>query len=310
LTFPVEFFSGADLAEPAALATSFRALSRLTAQHRDQATGSATLALALAGWIEARFKLPSPDVPRYPDINPELAADAVREVWGLGERPIGNMVHLLEAHGVRVFSLIDECHDVDAFSFWRGETPYVFLNTAKSAERGRMDSAHELGHLVLHRGHALPSGRLEEQEANAFGAAFLMPRRSVLAHAPRGGHLDDLIRAKRYWNVAAANLAYRMHKVGLLTDWQYRTIFVNLSSQGYRNAEPNGIHRETSQMLGKVFESLRSEGMQQSDVARELQITVQDLTKIIFGLVLTPVAGTATADGGGPGIPAPSLRIV
>ncbi|MEU8739183.1 ImmA/IrrE family metallo-endopeptidase [Streptomyces halstedii] len=40
--------------------------------------------------------------------------------------------------------------EVDAFAVWREGVPFVFLNTQKSAERGRFDAAHEFGHLVMH----------------------------------------------------------------------------------------------------------------------------------------------------------------
>src|SRR5438094_162699 len=81
-------------------------------------------------------------------------------------------------------ALAIDAKEVDAFSMWHGETPFVFLNTKKSCERSRFDAAHELGHLVLHR-HGVPQGQQAEAEANAFASAFLMPRASVLAMAPR-----------------------------------------------------------------------------------------------------------------------------
>ena len=75
---------------------------------------------------------------------------AVRARWDMGFRPIRNMVHLLEAHGVRVFSLAEDAKQVDAYSFWTpSKKPFVFLSMSKSAERSRMDAAHELGHLVI-----------------------------------------------------------------------------------------------------------------------------------------------------------------
>ncbi|NTZ43826.1 ImmA/IrrE family metallo-endopeptidase [Altererythrobacter sp. SALINAS58] len=40
---------------------------------------------------------------------------------------------------------------VEAFSFWSGFRPFVFLDSDKtSGARERFDAAHELGHLVLH----------------------------------------------------------------------------------------------------------------------------------------------------------------
>lgn len=291
LEFPHGFFARPKIDAPPLAGSSFRALTRMTATKRDQALSAGALALEFSRWIEARFQLPEPSVPRYPGIAADMAAEAVRNEWGLGERPIRNMVDLLEAHGVRVFSLAEDTRDIDAFSYWIESKPYVFLNTMKSAERSRMDAAHELGHLVLHSQHETPRGRDEEQDANLFGSAFLMPRSSVIAEAPRGGRVNDLIQAKRRWNVSLANLAYRMHQLGLLTEWQFRSVFIEISSRGYQTEEPNGIPGETSQVLGKVFRALRDEGMSQIDIAHALELPVSELRKMVFGLVMTGIEG-------------------
>ncbi len=296
LRFPVEFFFGSDLDEPTTEGASFRALSRLTARQRDQAFGSGALAFALADWIDKRFDLPAPDVPQLQGLDdPETAAEAVREAWGLGERPVPNMVHLLEAHGVRVFSLSEEARTVDAFSQWRGATPYVFLNTKKTAERSRMDAAHELGHLVLHA-HGGPTGREAELEANAFGSAFLMPKSSVLANMPRGARFEQIVRGKYRWKVSAANLTYRMHKLDLLSEWQQRGMYIELNKRG-KAKEPiapgkEEMRHETSQVLEKVFRALRDENMTKAALAKELQVPLEDLNASIFGLVLTPLENT------------------
>ncbi len=284
LDFPVEFFTGPDLEEPSIEGVSFRALSSMTARQRDQATGAAAIAVALDRWMRDRFDLPGPDVPRLRNEIPEAAAEAVRGAWGLGHRRAPNMVHLLEAHGVRVFSLVQECAEVDAFSFWHDGKPYVFLNGMKTAERSRMDAAHELGHLVMHFWGG-PKGRAAEEQAHAFGSAFLMPHRSVLADMPRGATVAQVIRGRKQWNVSAMNLAYRMAKLGLLTEWQARSTYIHLGRLGYRDGEPDGIARETSQIWAKVFDALRSEGMSRSDVARQLRVSVDELNRAVFGLV-------------------------
>lgn len=54
-------------------------------------------------WIDERFQLPAPDLPSLGKPDPETAAEMVRTRWELGNAPAPNMVHLLEAHGVRVF---------------------------------------------------------------------------------------------------------------------------------------------------------------------------------------------------------------
>jgi Zn-dependent peptidase ImmA (M78 family)/transcriptional regulator with XRE-family HTH domain len=297
LGFPVDFFSRPETDEFPIGATSFRALSRMTQKQRDQATAAGEVAFMLSDWIDARFALPAADVPKLRGVDPDNAAAAVRVGWTLGERPLGNMVHILEAHGVRVFSLSEESRNLDAFSCWRQKPesaevqPFIFLNTMKTSEHSRMDAAHELGHLVLHWRHESPRGREAENEASVFASALLMPAASVLAGAPRGGTLDQVIAAKRQWNVSAAALVFRMRKLHLLTQWQYESLFKQMAARGLLSCELHGIERETSQILPKVFKALRDEGTSQADVARDLGLPTEEVGKLVFGLMVTGLSG-------------------
>lgn len=311
LRFPPAFLQRGDyLDELSPDEPSFRALSRLTARQRDQAFTDASLALALYDWIDDRFSLPEVAVPKFQGIDPETAAEAVRSEWGLGQRQIRNVVHLLERYGVRIFSIAEEYANVDAFSFWHDETPFVFLNTRKTGEHRRMDAAHEFGHLILHWRHGAPRGRDYEKEAELFASALLMPRGSILAEAPRGGTLDQIIVAKQRWKVSAKALAYRMHSLGLLTEWQYRTVFIELANRGYTASEPKGIVPETSQVLGKVFSALHSEGTARADVAKALSIDQSDLDDLIFGLAMTAIDGGQEPLEKGDPTTKPILRLV
>jgi Zn-dependent peptidase ImmA (M78 family)/DNA-binding XRE family transcriptional regulator len=295
LHFPTNFFSGDDFEQLTPDSTSFRSMSKMTARQRDMALGSGAIALLLNEWIEAKFELPQIELPNLGrDGSPEAATDALRRQWGLGELPIKNMVHLLEVKGVRVYSLALDALEVDAFSMWRGDRPFVFLNTQKSAEHSRFDAAHELGHLVLHR-HAAPNGQLAEREADTFASAFLMPAGSVRAHAPRFATLENLIRLKKIWGVSLAAITYRLHKLGLLTDWHYRTLYIQISSRGYRRSEPHTQRRESSQMLQKVFTVLRNEGITKHEIAAELRLWPDEIEQLIFGLAFTTVEGSASA---------------
>src|SRR5204862_8230678 len=144
-----------------------------------------SLAYLLADYVSAKFNLPEPKlIDLSHERDPGAAARTVRHVWALGEQPISSMIKLLESKGVRVFSLAENTKNVDAFSCWRNDVPYVFLNTFKSAERSRVDAAHELGHLVLHKHGGAKQGRSAEHEAHLFAASFLMPRDDVLATIP------------------------------------------------------------------------------------------------------------------------------
>jgi Zn-dependent peptidase ImmA (M78 family) len=194
------------------------------------------------------------------------------------------MIGLLEVNGVRVFSLSENTATVDAFSFWRDERPFIFLNNFKSAEHSIYDSAHELGHLVMHRHAGTQPSREAEREANAFASALLMPARDVRSRMPRLITINKIIESKRRWRVSAMAMAYRLRSLHLLTEWQYKSACIELGKRGYRSGEPDGIERETSRVWWKILTQLWSERQTKSDIAAELHIPLNEFEGLIWGL--------------------------
>ena len=289
LRFPVSFFYGPDLDMPDTRSTSFRALSRMKAPARDAALGAAALALLIAERVEAEFQLPRSEIPDLHAEDPETSAETTRSGWVLGYRAISNMIHLLELKGIRVFSLPldlaeDEDHGIDAFSFWCGNTPFIFLNTNVTAERMRFDCAHELGHLVMHR-HGGPVGQAAEVQANTFGSAFLMPASSVFAAVKHPVTLSRLVELKARWGVSVSALAYRLWKLQVLSNWQYRSMIIETKRFGRK--EPKPMPKEKSQLWQKVFAELRREGIPKRRLAQTLSIPQADLEGLTFGLNVT-----------------------
>src|SRR5258706_9542574 len=140
LGFPIEFFSDRDPEDIDTGAVSFRSFSKMSAKERDAAVSAGCLGLQLSGWVEERFRLPKPNLLDLSyETNPDAAADALRQYWGLGERPIANMLALLETQGIRLFSLSEDTASVNAFSFWRDGKPFIFLNNFKTAESSIFD---------------------------------------------------------------------------------------------------------------------------------------------------------------------------
>ncbi|PZS16355.1 MAG: XRE family transcriptional regulator [Pseudonocardiales bacterium] len=295
LQFPVEFFTRGDV-EPLPIgAVSFRALSKMTASTRDVALAAGRTALLIDEWLAARYRLPEPDVPTLGLQPPEQAAEALRHRWGLGNAPISNMTHLLEAKGVRIFSLPEECRTVDAYSLrWHG-TPVVLLTPGKSAERRRFDLAHELAHLVLHAEREHFQGPKAEDEANRFASSFLMPRRGMLGRPLRHATIDMILTERRRWKVAAMALTYRLNELGFLTEWEYRNHCIALSRRGFRRSEPGGINHESSQLLSKITQSLRRKGIGTSQLATQVGVTVEELSSYLLGLVVMPIANNVHA---------------
>jgi Zn-dependent peptidase ImmA (M78 family)/DNA-binding XRE family transcriptional regulator len=292
LGFPAAFFEGEDLEEPLCFDVSFRSLSTMSAKLRDMALSQGALAIHFTKWLEGVFELPKPNLPDLgAETEPEVAAEYLREAWGVGQQPVKNMIHLLESKGVRVFSISVESRSVDAFSTWKGGSPFIFLNRFKSAERGRFDAAHELCHLTMHR-HGGPKGRNAELEANRFASAFLMPRGGVLAHLPEQPHLRELMMIKQIWNVSVGALCHRLHELNALSDWYYKSLMVEISKRGYRTHEPNGAPRETSLVLPKLLSSLyKEDNLTRAQIAEKLAIPSAELEALLFSLVMTGING-------------------
>lgn len=283
LRYPVDFFYLDDCEELSTESVSFRSLSTLTSRQRDAALASGTIAFLLDDWVTERYNLPFPDLLNLRDENPITAAAVLRNHWGIGSRPIAHMATLLEAKGVRIFSLSEKNKNVDAFSCWRGNTPYIFLNTFKSTERSRYDAAHELGHLVLHI-HGSTKNHDVEREADQFAAAFLVPRGDLIGHVPRNTSLNTLIAVKERWGISLAALARNAFEAGLISDWSYRDLCKAMSSLGYRTKEPNSRKREGSVLWKKVFESLWRERLTKDHVAKMLCLPPDEIESLLGGL--------------------------
>lgn len=290
----------------------FRALRRATAGQLAAARAAASIGVEVYDWIASRFTLPEVGVPDLDQHDPEVAAAALRAVWGRGEEPLPNLVQLSEAHGVRVISLPTDADSIDAFSLWLDGVPYAFLSTAKSAERSRFDLAHELGHLVMHSrvppaGDAAGSvGRQLEKEADHFASALLMPRPALLAHVGREPALPQILQVRDHYRVSAMAATKRLHDVGRLTDWGYRQNCVQLTQRGFRSGEPGGMARERSRVFGAVFSWMRQRGVTSSQVSHELGITPQELHGLTFGQMAVPLTG----DGLGTQPSVAALRVV
>lgn len=300
LGFPAQFFYRPSVNAPTPDTVSFRSFSKLPAGRRDAALAAAGLAMEFSDWINDRFRLPHPDLADLRDLDPSAAGAALRSAWGLGGQPAPNMIHLLEAHGSRVFSLTEDCAQLDAFSFWRDGFPFVFLTRHKSPERSRWDAAHELAHLVLHLG-SPPQGRVQETEADAFAAEFLLPANGVQATAARFPSLRDVLDDKVTWEVSALAYIKRLHQLQIVTDWQYRSLVIEASTAGYRREEGD-IPAESSQVWPKVKTLLKEDKITLADVSADLQIPVAELRGVMFSTL-------SLLDGGGSPSSAPRTRL-
>ena len=133
----------------------------------------------------------------------------------------------------------------------------------------------------MHR-HAAPTGREAETEANQFASSFLMPEADIKSQIPFVSSVDELIRAKHRWGVSVVALAYRLHKMGLLSEWLYIQ-----ANRNFRSQEPDPMEPEKSAVWSKLLQELWKDGYSRSRIAAEILIPEEELEMLIFGLVHT-----------------------
>ncbi|MHC1550093.1 helix-turn-helix domain-containing protein [Phyllobacterium sp. K27] len=288
LSFPVGFFAGEDIDEPRRDNASFRGMASKSAKIMDAALASGTLAFILDDWVGSEFYRSEANLLDLQHEAPETAAMLMRQHWRLGDKPIKNMVHLLEANGVRVFSLAENTKAVDAFSLWRDDVPYVFLNRFKSAERSRFDAAHELAHLCIHKhggAHAEYKESDIEKQANEFAGAFLMPESDVKSVCDKPiFSVDQLVRYKRRWRVSAAALNYRANQIGLIPTSRSNSNYVEMSRRGWLKNEPEGILREQSFIWQEIINDLNTRGITKTKIAEIIKVPATEIEALLFGL--------------------------
>ena len=114
---------------------------------------------------------------------------------------------------------------------------------------------------------------------------------SVIAHVPRFPTLATIVKLKKIWKTSVAALTYRLHALDILSDWEYRRLYIQISRERFRTREPNSEPREFSQVLPKIFAALREDGLTRSKVAHALCIPQSELESLMFGLTMASIEG-------------------
>lgn len=302
LDVPVSFFcTGRPYARVQVADTHFRSLRSTPARERNKAIAFVEQVWELAYALEKRVEFPAVELPGFSagevssgqvSEDPKEAAQQLREHWGLGVGPIARVVRTMEAHGI-IVTLVpfagNATASVDAFSTSRLPRPVVVLTPerAKDVYRHRYTAAHELGHLVLH-GEVESGDPIQEREANAFAAEFLVPEGEIRSRLPRRMDLDALARLSLEWGVSVDSLIYRCHEVGSVSEATYRRAFQRLNQLrqvGLFGADPVSSHPgESPTLLQRAFKLAESDGLTLASLAKEMHCSVSRL-RVLLGEV-------------------------
>lgn len=175
----------------------------------------------------------------------EALADEVRKNWEIGIDPIPNMTELLEEKGLKVLMPALPAR-VSGFTclvrrYDGAELPVVVVNRDSNLERRRFTLAHELAHRLMDTD-SLPD-KQEEQAANRFAGAFLMPRthlqREIGKHRNALGY-RELISLKRIYRVSGAALLVRLQQIKVI-DQSILTYAFQTIARTWRTLEPDEL---------------------------------------------------------------------
>ena len=171
----------------------------------------------------------------------ELAAERVRERWGLGSGPIPDLTALLEERGILVIvTTVNGEEQFDGLQANADGQPLVVVAADWPGDRQRFTLAHELGHLLL-RGRLRSRALNEEKACNRFAGAFLLP--AAAARERLGERRDklsqaELRRLKRDYGLSMAGCVYRAADLGIIEAAHCRELFRMFSARGWRRKEP------------------------------------------------------------------------
>lgn len=235
------------------------------------------IAFALDDWINKRYELNTANLPDLSSLTHAAAAQTLRYEWGIGDKPIPNLIALLESKGIRIFSL-PESKEIDAFCLWNNNIPFIFLNNQKSAERSRFDAAQALGRLVRNFTQI-------EKDVNTFAAAFLMPEQALRQFQSSQISIERLLKLKEIFGVSITALASRMYSLNMISDWvYYRVLWPQFAKLKYLTNEPRPMKKETSQVWEKLFILLDEDNISIKDIANQLGVNQNVLLDLTFKL--------------------------
>lgn len=254
---------------------SFRHLQSTTRRLLDQALAKGTLFQEIISAFAHLVEFPPTNVPNIPaktETEIDAAANETRRLWGLSLRaPITNIIQAAEHAGIVVTRLKGTTEKVDAFSRF-GNPPVIVLNSVRdSASRDRFNVAHELGHLVIHRGH--PTGDSEtEREANQFARAFLLPA-EVFKDELRMSQQPDwpnLFELKRRWKLPGTELLQRAEHIGAVGAATARSLYKQHSYRRWHKSEPYEMPCEQPEALKIALEIIDREKLTLEQITASL----------------------------------------
>lgn len=232
----------------------------------------------------------------------EEAADECRALWNLGRRAIPDLAMAVEGAGVILVREETGIATIEGLSSWSQalDRPMILLSADKqNGFRSRFDLAHELGHLILHKGIERSTDpvrhKMMEDQAHRFAGAFLLPAETFAADVRSPVTLDSLLLLKQRWGVSVAAMFMRLWALKIIDDETKSLLFKRRSARWGVKSEPgdDGRPPEQTRLLKRTIELLASSGVMPIDaVSSYIGLSATDI-EMLTGLPLRYLNGNA-----------------
>lgn len=294
LGFPVSFFSREDPPNFPLGSLLFRSHVDMSAIEKTEISRLGQiefeLSYEMAKRVRNKIALRLPQLTDEP-IDVLTAAQLTRNALGLSlDVPIPNLVKAVEQTGTIVLSLPSHFETCDAFSLWvnvpSNQAPYemkkplVVLSGETPGDRLRFSLAHEIGHLVLHQA-VRGTTRMMEDEAHKFAAELLLPEIAMREEITTPVTLTSLSKLKPVWGVSIQMLIKRAHDLEIITERQYKYLFKQLASRGWRSTEPITLQVEKPRAVRQIAEIVYGNPINYQRLAHDLNMFPHFVKRLI-----------------------------
>lgn len=233
--------------------TFFRASAAADAIEKRNQEVKTDLVLYLYEFLCEYLELPKLNLPDLDnDLSIEEKANQLRNYWKIYNKPIKNIINVLEHNGIVVSSFNPLYgrlnYKIDGYTQQvRIKNNRLFCviveDYKESWVRKNFSLAHELGHIILHNSYNYSELSKSEQnqlenEANLFASAFLLPKDEFIEDMKSVRSLNDFVRLKQKWFVSIGAMLIRAKQLGIITNDEYLRYIKNYSYHRYRKNEP------------------------------------------------------------------------
>lgn len=199
-------------------------------------------------FIEMYISFPNINVPvinKYDSM--EDIVKTVRKAWGIDDKPVYNVLNLLESNGFIISTINNGKNSIGSFtvknSLYDKDRYFIALgNDKKSISKRNYDLSFEIGKILLE----------DVNKAKDFAKSFLLPEDKFIESIENSSQLEDYIELKAKWLVPISILISRAYDLGKISGRKYDYLNKELKKLGWSKKEPLDNIKATNPILSKT----------------------------------------------------------